>query len=88
MNKENYVTFFDYSYLPQGLSLISSMEKNITEYKLWIITLDIDVNDALKELQLKNVHLIELIDCMDEELEILKREEQCGILLDNNCPCN
>jgi hypothetical protein len=57
---ENFVTVFDSLYLPNGLALHTSMERNISNYILWIICVDDQTYEALTELALPNTRLLYL----------------------------
>lgn len=48
--KEHFVTLFNSKYLPQGISLYRSMEKNINDFNLWIFCLDDEAYNILKKL--------------------------------------
>ena len=50
---EHFVTIFNKNYLPQGLCLYDSLKKNYTNFTLWVISLDDQTNDVLKNLKKK-----------------------------------
>ena len=69
---EHYVTLFDSLFLPQGLALHMSMERNAGIYTLWILCLDDEVHDALTKLELPNVRLLQLSKLETPELLAIK----------------
>jgi len=71
---EHYVTYFDYGYLPQGLALIKSMNRHVSQFKLWIFALDDDSYKFLSLLEMENIELLKIDDKMDDELLNLKNE--------------
>jgi hypothetical protein len=74
----NYVTLFDFRYMPQGLALHASMEKHLKEYCLWILCLDLAVFNAIELMQLPNVKLLKLSDFETQELLELKTQRTVG----------
>lgn len=70
----HYVTLFNSVYLRQGIALYKSMERNIKEFKLWIICLDTETYDSLSFLGFSNVELLNLEDFETEQLKALKLE--------------
>lgn len=81
---EHYVTLFDSLFLPQGIALHESLEKNGGNYCLWVLCLDVDVFDVLNKLDLPNINLIKLSDVETPELIKVKaqrtRAEYCWTL--------
>ena len=69
---EHFVTLFNSLFLPQGLALHMSMERYLTNYTLWIICVDEEVQNALQKLNLPNVRLIKLKDFETKELLSVK----------------
>jgi len=65
---EHYVTLFDSLFLPQGLALHMSMERQLKNYQLWILCVDDEVYEALIKLSLNNVRLLQLSKLETEEL--------------------
>lgn len=53
-------TYFDINFLPRGLALIDSLEKNAGKYKLYILALDNQVVEFFKKLNNNNIEVIEL----------------------------
>lgn len=81
---EHYVTLFDSLFLPQGLALHASMERQAGAYTLWILCIDDAAFDALRKLSLPNVRLIALDTVETAELLRVKpgrsRGEYCWTL--------
>lgn len=71
---EHYVTLFDSLFLPQGLALHESLEKNGGNYCLWILCLDDDTANVLHKLDLSNIKLIKIQDVETPELLVVKKE--------------
>jgi hypothetical protein len=65
---ENFVTLFNIAFLPQGLALHMSMERNVKDYTLWILCVDDEVHQALIKLKLPNVRLLQLSKLETEDL--------------------
>ena len=69
---EHYVTLFDSLFLPQGLALHMSMEKNAGDYTLWVLCVDDETYDVLTTIGLPNVRLLQL-SCLElDELKMIK----------------
>jgi hypothetical protein len=81
---EHYVTLFDSLFLPQGIALHISMERNIKSYTLWILCVDDEAYEFLIKLQLPNVKLLHLSSIATDELLSLKysrsKSEYCWTL--------
>jgi hypothetical protein len=69
---EHYVTLFDSLFLPQGLALHMSMERNAGEYTLWMLCVDDEAHEVLTKLNLLNVRLLKLSDLETVELKRVK----------------
>lgn len=70
---EHFVTLFNSKYLPQGLSLLSSMEKNVINFRLWILCIDDEAYQILKELNYEHVNPLKLSDFETEDLLTAKK---------------
>lgn len=57
---EHFVTLFDSLFLPQGLALHRSMERQLENFTLWVVCVDRLAYDTLQKLALPNVRLIDL----------------------------
>lgn len=71
---EHYVTLFDRLFLPQGLALHMSMERVLTDYTLWVLCIDDEVDDLLSKLKLPNVRLLKLSELETDEMKRVKQE--------------
>ena len=58
-----FITLFNYNFLPQGLAMINSLNKN-SQCLIWIVCLDDKIYDFLKK---KNLGFVELIEIKDLE---------------------
>lgn len=79
----NFLTLFNYNYLPQGLALINSLKKKI-KCKIWVICLDEKIYNFLKEINLQNIELIKLSE-IEKKMKISnsknrKFHEYCWLL--------
>lgn len=75
---EHYVTLFDSMYLPQGISLHRSMERNIKNFTLWILCLDKKTLEILQKLDLLNVKLLDINYFETDELLSVKGSRTKG----------
>ena len=75
---EHFVTLFDNLFLPQGLALHISMERNAGNYTLWILCIDDTVFDVLSKINLPNVRLLQLSQLETKELKNVKMERTSG----------
>ena len=60
MKLEHFVTLFDSLFLPQGLALHASMQRNIANFSLWVLCVDDQVYEILHTFALPNVRLLKL----------------------------
>ena len=81
---KHYVTLFDSLFLPQGMALHISMERHLSNYKLWVLCVDDKAHQILTDLQLPNVELLKLSDLEGPELLNVKplrsKAEYCWTL--------
>jgi hypothetical protein len=75
---EHYVTLFDTLFLPQGLVLHMSMERQLKDYTLWILCVDDKAYELLKGLKLPNVRLLQLSKIETPELLKVKPTRTIG----------
>jgi hypothetical protein len=75
---EHYVTLFDSLFLPQGLTLHTSMQRHIKNYILWILCVDDNTHDVLSRLKLPNVRLLRLSQLETESLLRIKPDRNIG----------
>lgn len=79
MIAEHFVTLFDSYFLPQGISLLKSMERHISsDFKLWVLCIDDDAFNVLEQLDNKNLKLMRLRDYECAELISLKTSRSRG----------
>jgi len=57
---EHYCTLFDIAFLPQGLALQASLSEHAGEFTLWVLCMDVEVEEALRDLALPSVQLLPL----------------------------
>lgn len=74
----NFVTLFDSFFLPQGLALYRSMQREISQFTLWIVCMDEAAYSLLDQLKLLNVRLIRLADIETPELLAVKGDRTVG----------
>ena len=70
---ENFVTIFDKNFLPQGLTLYDSLEKNLTNFNLWVLCIDSETKKILKKINKKNIKIISIEDYENDTLKKLKK---------------
>jgi hypothetical protein len=69
---QHYVTLFDSLFLPQGLALHASMQRRLTDFRLWVLCVDDEAHALLTQLALPNVSLIALSAVETPELLAVK----------------
>lgn len=75
---EHYVTLFNKNFIPQGLNLYRSMIKYCGEFNLWIVCMDNETYNILKQSNLENVNLL-LVDLFENNrLRRIKQERTIG----------
>lgn len=70
----HFATMFDHKYLPYGLCLYRSLEKNCMDFLLWVVCLDSLVFEQLNTLQLQHIRLISLSEIENDRLLSVKKE--------------
>lgn len=75
---EHYVTLFDILFLPQGLALHTSMQRQVKNHTLWILCVDDEVHHILAQLSLPNVRLLQLSQLETEDLLRVKSNRSKG----------
>lgn len=84
VNTKYLCTLFDSGYLLLGLSLIQSVERHFSSYKLWVLAMDEPCYQFLKSLSMKNVHVMRLSEIEDKHTEVAKNnrtwQEYCWTL--------
>jgi len=80
----HYVTLFDSLFLPQGISLHTSMERHLVNFTLWILCVDDESYEIMEKLDLSNVRLLRLSSLENTELKRVKstrsKKEYCWTL--------
>lgn len=69
---EHFITLFNYNFLPQGLSLYSSLMKHLKGATLTVVCMDKKVEDFLANKKLKNLKVICLEDFENEYHELIQ----------------
>ena len=69
---EHFVTIFDRLFIPQGLSLLLSMQRHINDFTLWVICMDEKTRDVLDAYNAANLKLLEIKKLETEQLLNLK----------------
>jgi hypothetical protein len=81
---EHYVTLFDSSFAPQGLALHRSLQRHAGDHTLWVICMDEQVEQTLRDLSLPDVRPIPIREVEDDALRGLKahrsKSEYCWTL--------
>jgi hypothetical protein len=75
---EHYVTLFDSAFLPCGLALHASLARHARSFRLWILCMDIAVEEQLTRLALPSVSLIPLRELETPELLAVKPTRSRG----------
>lgn len=70
---EHFVTFFNQSYLPQGIALHNSMRRHLSNYCLWVLCADDTTFQVLTKLKLENIKLLLLSNLETRELKEAKK---------------
>lgn len=73
-SEEHFATLFDRHFLLQGLCLHASLVEHGAPFRLWVLCLDQEVEDALRQFDLPHVELIPLADAETEGLRRVKAE--------------
>lgn len=68
----NFVTYFNYRYLPQGINLIRSIDTHCPNSKIFVFALDKLTHRSLQELNFDSVVLYQIHDLMNSDLQTAK----------------
>ena len=71
---KHFVTLFDKLFIPQGLALYLSLERNVLDFSLWILCLDDETFNILSGMKIEKIKLINLSDVENPELISLKAD--------------
>ncbi|NJM75847.1 MAG: glycosyl transferase [Acaryochloridaceae cyanobacterium RU_4_10] len=75
---EHYITLFDSLFLPQGLSLHSSLERYAGSYTLWVLCMDDEAKFVLEKLNKPNIKTIALSEIETPKLLAVKSARTMG----------
>jgi hypothetical protein len=75
---EHFVTLFDTSYLPAGLSLYRSLCEHVGAFRLWVLCMDTTVETCLRELDLPEMSVIPLSEVETAALLAVKPGRSAG----------
>lgn len=73
-----FCTLFDSGYLPQGLALLRSLERQASGMRLWVLAMDARCHRLLTGLQHPALRVMRLEECETEELRLARRERSWG----------
>ncbi len=73
---ENFITLFNYNYLPQGLTLYYSLKKKLPKSKIWVVCMDIKVEKDLKRRNLPDLKTIPLKKIENKSLKEIKKKRK------------
>jgi len=75
---EHFVTVFNSLFLPQGLALYDSMQKNLDSFKLWVVCVDQKTVEILSTFNYEHLKIIDLDQVAPPELIALKTQRTIG----------
>lgn len=75
---EHFVTIFDSLFLPQGVALLKSMQRHMSNFTLWVICMDKKTHEVLDAMDSANLKLLEIAHLETDELLKLKNERSRG----------
>ena len=75
---EHFVTIFDKLFIPQGLALLQSMQRHISDFTLWVICMDEKTRDVLHAYNVPNLKLLEIKELETDELSRVKKQRSRG----------
>ena len=73
---ENFITLFNYNYLPQGLTMYKSLKKNFPGAKLWVVCMDSKVKKYLKKEKFIDLNVISLSKVENRKLLEVKKKRK------------
>jgi len=74
--KENFITLFNFNYLPQGLSLYHSLKKNLPASKIWVVCMDKKVEYDLNKRKLPDLITIPIKEIENKYLKKVKKKKK------------
>ncbi len=75
---ENFVTIFNYNFIPQALALYKSMNDHIDDFNLWVVCVDCKTKEFLDSKNYKYIKTLNLNNLETEELRQLKKDRTIG----------
>ena len=72
--KENFITLFNFDYLPQGMNLYDSLKKHSKNFTLWVVCMDKKVEIFLKKKKLQNLNILTLRQIENTKLKNVKND--------------
>ena len=72
----NFITLFNFNYLPQGLTMYFSLIKNYPSANLWVLCMDKKVENYLKKKKLSNLKIIPLKEFENKRLLKIKKKRK------------
>jgi hypothetical protein len=69
---EHFVTLFDSTFLPNGLALHKSLERNAGDFHLWVVCMDNTTERAINQLNLERITTLPLDSVENAELRAVK----------------
>jgi len=75
---EHYVTLFDSLFLPQGLTLVRSMDRNLGSFTLWVLCMDDEVFKILEKISHSRIRLLRISALETESLLEVKQKRSKG----------
>ena len=73
---ENYITLFNFNYVPQGLTMFFSLKKYLPDSRLWVVCMDKKVELFLKKKKIKDLEIIPLKNVENEKLLKIKKKRK------------
>ena len=75
---EHFVTLFDKNFLPLGLNLYDSLEKNLSDFKLWVLCVDKETELNLKKINKPSLQTISIEEYETDVLKSVKKKRSIG----------
>jgi len=73
---ENYITLFNFNYLPQGLTMFYSLKKYFPKSRLWVVCMDKKVENDLQKRNLPDLKTISLKEIENKNLKKVKKNRK------------
>ena len=75
---EHFVTLFNKNFLPIGLNLYDSLEKNLSDFKLWVLCVDKETELYLKKINRPSLQTISIEEYETDILKSIKKKRSIG----------